>query len=293
MECIIAHASVFAHVNVWSHTSQCTHSTHKLTFILFFSFSSYAYRNQGAKLDLEKIERGLQLIKKGTLPTTPETIEEINEAFAKDAVFDAYGSTLQTVDINGNDLQKKHIFFDGAVENKTKQFAFCVFSSKTTVQLIEKHIPPAKRHVLMDATFRVVPVGKFNQLFILYIRKNKKVCMEIVINQFQLYANYFITYIAFFPFQVFPFAWILMDRKTQAAYEAVFKFIDANILPLGDVASFTSDFERAMRNALKRLYPSIKRFTCHFHYTQALKRRASQTHGLVEAIRSDEQCRYK
>lgn len=33
----------------------------------------------------------------------------------------------------------------------------------------------------MDATFRVVPMGKFHQLFILYIRKNQKVVYIYVV----------------------------------------------------------------------------------------------------------------
>lgn len=84
-----------------------------------------------------------------------------------------------------------------------------------------------------------------------------------------------------------------MDRRTTAAYKAVFRFINKNVLSLKGVASFTSDFERAMRNALKTLYPSTKRFTCHFHYCQALKRRAYQTDALVNVIRSDPKCRYE
>lgn len=83
-----------------------------------------------------------------------------------------------------------------------------------------------------------------------------------------------------------------MDRRTKAAYKAVFRFINENVLSLVGVASFTSDFERAMRNALKDLYPSTKRYTCHFHYCQALKRRAWQTETLLNAIRSDSKCRY-
>lgn len=120
--------------------------------LLFFNTCFFVFRNQGATLNLDKIERGLQKIKKGTLPTTPATIKEINEAFAQDSVFDAYGSTLQTVDLDGENLEKKHSFFDGAIENKKKQFSFCVFSSKVAIELINRHIPVEKRHVLMDAT---------------------------------------------------------------------------------------------------------------------------------------------
>lgn len=286
MECVIAYTCANAHHCVSLRKSAHAHEMYVQFVIIFLLF----YSNQGANLELEKIERGLQMIKKGTLPTTPDSIDDINRAFDDESVFDAYGTSLQVVDTDGSNLPQKNRFFDGAFENKQKQFSFCCFSSKTTIKLIEKHIPADKRHILMDATFRVVPMGKFNQLFILYIRKNKKVS-EFILWFYFIHSISLMQSIIYVYLQVFPFAWILMDRRTRAAYEAVFKFIDENVLALGNVVSFTSDFERAMRNALKKLYPSIKRFTCHFHYTQALKRRASQTDGLVNAIRSDPQCR--
>lgn len=83
-----------------------------------------------------------------------------------------------------------------------------------------------------------------------------------------------------------------MNRKTQAAYEGVLEYIDEHVLPLRGVASFTTDFELAMRNALNRLDPSVKRFTCYFHFCQAVKRRAWQTPGLVKIIRSNAKARW-
>lgn len=135
-------------------------------------------------LSLDKIERGLQKIKKGALPKTPETIEDINGTFKQESVIESYGTTLQTVDSDGNELTQKYSFFEGAVENKRQQFSFCVFSSKATVKLINEYIPIGERHILMDGTFTVVPLGKFNQLFILYIRKQSKVfvCTNICVS---------------------------------------------------------------------------------------------------------------
>lgn len=171
------------HILTYGYIRQSTHCTHRL-FALHSTSSSFHFfscRNQGASINLEKVERGLQKIKKGALPVIPSTVDEINEAFSKECVFDTYGSTLQTIDLDGRDLEKKHSFFDGAFENKAKQFSFCVFSSKATIQLIKRHIPVHQRHILMDATFRVVPMGKFKQLFILYIRKHKKVLFHYIL----------------------------------------------------------------------------------------------------------------
>ncbi|XP_055306512.1 uncharacterized protein LOC129570813, partial [Sitodiplosis mosellana] len=225
-------------------------------------FTEVMIDHQDTKLNFDRIERTLQILKKGALPPSPVEVSEICEAFDKKAVFDSYGSTLQTVDLNGEKLENKYAFFDGAVDNGDE--AFCVFSSKVSLQLIEAEIPPNKRHILMDATFRTVPIGPFNQLLILYMKRQKK---------------------------VFPFAYILMSRKTTKAYRSVFEFIDENIIKLGDVLSFTTDYEMAMRNALKELFPDVRRFACYFHFCQAVKRRAWQTPGLVALIRNNAKVR--
>lgn len=213
-------------------------------------------------MNFEKIERTLQLLKKGALPPRPISVREICEAFDKRAVFDSYGSTLQTVDLNGQTLESRYSFFDGAVDKG--DHAFCVFSSKVTLQLIDCEIPIDKRHILMDATFRTVPIEPFTQLLILYVKKQKK---------------------------VFPFAYILMNRKTMKAYKSVFKFIHENIINLSDVVSFTTDYELSMRNALRDLFPNVHRFACYFHFCQAVKRRAWQTPGIVALIRSNPKVR--
>lgn len=132
-----------------------------------------------ASVDLDKHIRCFQTLVKGTLPTTPKSIEEINEAFALEDVKKSYGCTLQTVDLDGKELPQKYSFFDGAVRNDEKGHSFCVFSSKVTIELIKRHIPLHERHILMDATLRIVPFGIFNQLLILYVRKHRKVCIFI------------------------------------------------------------------------------------------------------------------
>lgn len=75
-------------------------------------------------------------------------------------------------------------------------------------------------------------------------------------------------------------------KKSQAAYEHLFDFINTNVFKLSTVASFTTDYEVAMRNALRKINPTAKIYACHFHYCQALKRKASQIVGLVKLFRS-------
>lgn len=46
-----------------------------------------------------------------------------------------------------------------------------------------------------------------------------------------------------------------------------------------------------MRNALAKLYPNTAQYACYFHYTQAVKKNAWKTAGLVELIRTNASAR--
>lgn len=87
-------------------------------------------------------------------------------------------------------------------------------------------------------------------------------------------------------FQTIPFIFVLMSRKTTKAYHHVFKYIQNKIFDMA-CFSFTTDFERAMRNALRSIYPNSKFILCWFHFTQAAKKRAMQTPQLIPYIRQN------
>lgn len=90
----------------------------------------------------------------------------------------------------------------------------------------------------------------------------------------------------FFFNQLFPFAFILMTKKTRAAYEHVFNYINREVFPL-DAKSFTTDYEIAIRNALKGLFPNADYTSCWFHFCQACKRRAASIDSFFEVTRRD------
>lgn len=48
-----------------------------------------------------------------------------------------------------------------------------------------------------------------------------------------------------------------------------------------------TDFEKATRSALQKLYPQSKLYACWFHFTQAVKGHAQQISGFYKAIKSD------
>lgn len=72
-----------------------------------------------------------------------------------------------------------------------------------------------------------------------------------------------------------------MSRKTKAAYKHIFRYIKNNLIDLGQSVSIMTDFELAMRNALAEVFTGVKLRTCWFHFSQAAKKRASQTALLI------------
>lgn len=80
-----------------------------------------------------------------------------------------------------------------------------------------------------------------------------------------------------------------MSKKSQNAYRQVFDYIEKFVFELSTVASFTTDYELAMRAAIAAINPTAELFACHFHFAQACKRRASQIDGFVNLVRSNKQ----
>lgn len=79
-----------------------------------------------------------------------------------------------------------------------------------------------------------------------------------------------------------------MSRKTQKSYCHVFKYIKENLLDM-ECQSFTMDFEKAVRKALKQLYPNAKQILCWFHFCQAVKKRAMQNPQFYSYIRANKE----
>lgn len=131
------------------------------------------------------------------------------------------------------------------------------------MNMIHEKIPVNKRHYLIDGTFKIVPYGCFKQLLVIHLGK-------------------FDT--------VHPFIYVLMSNKTQIAYSHVFKYIHNNIFKL-DCASFTTDYELAMKNAIRSLFPKTRLVSCWFHFVQAVRKHMSQMKSLFDLIRKCERAR--
>lgn len=62
-----------------------------------------------------------------------------------------------------------------------KNFSNCIFSSQSSIALVNKYTEPHERFFVMDGTFRITPHGIFNQVLVIYVRFGLKVCTIIFI----------------------------------------------------------------------------------------------------------------
>lgn len=77
-----------------------------------------------------------------------------------------------------------------------------------------------------------------------------------------------------------------MTRKLECSYAHLFEYINTSILELKP-ATFMTDFEKGMRNAIKKIWPDANQFTCWFHYCQAIKRHSVQIPEFMTIVRGD------
>lgn len=80
-----------------------------------------------------------------------------------------------------------------------------------------------------------------------------------------------------------------MTRKTEAAYSHLFKKIEDQ-WKISPVAA-TTDYEKALRNAIRKKYSLIKLIGCWFHFCQALRRKASKISGFLRYIKNHDDAR--
>lgn len=105
------------------------------------------------------MQRGLRKIRSKTFPSSPKSCSEIIEIFASDTIYKKYGVS------KGEEPLK---FYRGTIEND--EYSFCVFASEKIIKFINEKVPMNERKILLDATFKTVPVGCFTQLLIIHIQ---------------------------------------------------------------------------------------------------------------------------
>lgn len=131
----------------------------------FPMFILFGCSHQNTTVELKSIVRNCQKIKNGVVPKNPTNVDELNETFKDEQVMNTYGFSQHKED--------RRRFFDVAVQRN--DYSYCVFSSKHLIELALGNLVEDDLHVLMDATFKIVPFGGFSQLLILYIRVKHEV----------------------------------------------------------------------------------------------------------------------
>lgn len=99
------------------------------------------------------------------MPPSPKSAVAIQEAFHSGAVMSEYGITANN--------EEPTQFFRKVFISET--FSYCVFASQPIIDRITEHIPAGRRNFYLDATFKVVPFGEFNQLLIIHVEYFDKV----------------------------------------------------------------------------------------------------------------------
>lgn len=81
-----------------------------------------------------------------------------------------------------------------------------------------------------------------------------------------------------------------MSNRTAAAYKSVFKYVHENLLQL-KARGIITDFEIALRSAIRSIVPETILLGCWFHYSQALRKKVASIPLLFKLIRKDERAR--
>lgn len=79
--------------------------------------------------------------------------------------------------------------------------------------------------------------------------------------------------------------YVLMTRKTESCYTAVFQYIETHVFSLKP-AEMMTDFEAGMRNSIKTVYPKTRLRGCWFHFCSALRKKSLRL-GLRPLINSN------
>lgn len=120
------------------------------------------------QLKFDEVSRNLLRLRDKKYPKRPDTDSEIQNKLLHDPdIRDKYAKTLD---------KSRWLYVDSVI--KERKYAFHLFASFATVELIKQHIPPNQRKYLADGTFRVAP-RRFSkgggQLFIVSIEYNNDV----------------------------------------------------------------------------------------------------------------------
>lgn len=176
-------------------------------------------------------------------PQTPNSLEE-------------YGNICLTNERFG--LVDREPFCRGVVTSADSASVLFLSENLKTVLSEAKEI-----HI--DGTFKTRPRHpESNQLLTVMAIQYGIVSLTI----FHVYKLVSYTYI--YNLQAFPCAFVLMEKRTVAAYNGVFLKLK-DLLPSFKPTLVMTDFETALIKSLNENFPDAKKTGCFFHYCQVSK----------------------
>lgn len=107
-----------------------------------------------------RVQRTLERLASPTFLKSPKTPLEVIEAFQIESIWANYGLSRHK--------KQPRPFFKACISEP--EFAYCIFASEAIMQGINDNISAGQRRYLIDGTFKVVPLGCFNQLIVIYIQ---------------------------------------------------------------------------------------------------------------------------
>lgn len=111
------------------------------------------------------ITKSLKNLRKARYKSSPNSIEEIRNAFNDPVILKDLGTSLH---------KEKGLIYNHTHEER--DFAYTVFSSPKSIQLILNNLEPEERFYLVDGTFRITPMsGVFKQVLIIHAQFGIKV----------------------------------------------------------------------------------------------------------------------
>lgn len=157
---------------------------------------------------------------------------------------------------NNNDVTEKYgkirgeNFFQGSVDGNM------IFANPFLISALEDNF-----EMFIDATFKVTPFHTKQLLIIMSTITNKPL----------------------------PIIYIIMTEKSEKAYSQIFEFIETAVLPgngcLKSPSSAIMDFELALRNSVKKIWPDIEVRGCNFHLCQSFLRKAKNIPSLSKKLK--------
>jgi len=143
-----------------------------------------------------------------------------------------------------------NVFYQGTINKNC-----LVFANLEVINILPENI-----QIYVDATYKVCPFSAYQLI--------------VVLAEIQGTPR--------------PVIFGTMQGKKQKMYEHFFHFVKYGVLRSGNKnrkpISAMTDFEPALRNALKKVFPNININGCSFHRLQALRRNAMKTQGLSTKI---------